>query len=67
MTNDTLAAIGTAFGNISAAIAERIRQEGQGATAPFDHFVECISSETIRLAAEEQTALAAAVAQLRNV
>ena len=45
MTNETLATIGTAFGNISAAIAEAAASD----LAPSDVFLACYDFEIARL------------------
>lgn len=64
MTKDELTNIGTAFTNLGGLFAERVRQEGQGATEPFPFFDEGIVRETKRLRHEGLDTLADAVAAL---
>ena len=54
--------IGASLGRVAAAIAERIRHEGQ--SGPFKDFEEHMQLEALRLRGEGQVELADAVAAL---
>ncbi len=58
--------VGRALENIAGGIAERLRQEGSGATPAFEPYVELVDREVLRLRGEGQGALADALAALRD-
>ena len=64
MDDASLANIGASLNNVAAAIAERLRHEGQ--SVPFKDYDEQLSLEALRLRGEGQTALADALLALRT-
>lgn len=66
MTKDEFETIGAALRNISGIMAERIRQESQGATAPFTFFHDSLTREGARLRVNGAPALGDAVTAFRD-
>lgn len=64
MTREELDSIGTAFRNIGATFAERMRHEGQGAVPPFEFFTNSLRRESTRLSTNGAPDVAAAVLAL---
>ena len=63
MTNDALASLGAALGNISANIAAL---SGQDDMKPSDAFEVCLAQEVVRLRTSGQDELAETVMTIRN-
>lgn len=66
MNREELDNIGAAFRNIGSTFAERFRQEGQGASPPFQFFYDNLGREATRLAVNGAQDVAAAVITLRS-
>jgi hypothetical protein len=62
MDREKLSNTGKALDNVAAAIAERLRHEGQA--QPFEPFSQLIDHEVLRLRGEGQNQLADALAKL---
>ena len=66
MDKASLEIIGVSLGKVASALAERRRQEDQGASPPFDFVDDCLNREANGLRGAGQEQLADALAVLRD-
>lgn len=66
MTRDDLETIGAALRNLAGIVAERNRQESQGAKPPFKFFYDSLTREGARLRVNGAPALGDAVVAFRD-